>query len=216
MMWFKSLLVGNQEKYTNIHNIVNPPNERVDEGNQILNLELNGTIFLKPRVNCSLPIDGRWIHGVKEYNWHYKILRIPWSRGGATELRTSVYIKTLPIDRYLGVHWCVDSDESRINIDVKGKPATRRDILSMTSSVPGIPTASPVFSSSDVASRDTTGNKELSTLKTSCYNPLKYCSSHVQLQIDLTVISDSDQSTLNCIAGYIIKAPKKESQSITI
>ncbi|CAC5363980.1 unnamed protein product [Mytilus coruscus] len=35
----------------------------------------------------------------------------------------------------LGVQWCVDSDEFRFNIDVKDKPATRRGILSMTSSV---------------------------------------------------------------------------------
>ncbi|CAG2235127.1 unnamed protein product [Mytilus edulis] len=42
---------------------------------------------------------------------------------------------SLPIDRALGVQWCVDSDKFHFNIDVKDKPATRRGILSMTSSV---------------------------------------------------------------------------------
>ncbi|XP_076079241.1 uncharacterized protein LOC143056719 isoform X1 [Mytilus galloprovincialis] len=54
MMWFKSLLLGNPEKNTSIRNIENPPDERVDEVIQTLNLELNGTIFLKPRDNCPL------------------------------------------------------------------------------------------------------------------------------------------------------------------
>ncbi|VDI00951.1 Hypothetical predicted protein [Mytilus galloprovincialis] len=42
---------------------------------------------------------------------------------------------SVPIDRALGIQWCVDSDKFHFNIDVKDKPATRRGILSMTSSV---------------------------------------------------------------------------------
>ncbi|KAG1703705.1 hypothetical protein GQR58_004165 [Nymphon striatum] len=73
MMWFKSLLLGNPEKYTSIRNIENPPNERVDEVVHTLNLELNGTIFLKPRDNCPLTEDEfmelRNTIDITKYSW---------------------------------------------------------------------------------------------------------------------------------------------------
>ncbi|XP_014673951.1 PREDICTED: uncharacterized protein LOC106814170 [Priapulus caudatus] len=41
----------------------------------------------------------------------------------------------LPIDRALGVQWCVETDAFRFKIAVKNQPPTRRGILSMVSSV---------------------------------------------------------------------------------
>ena len=42
---------------------------------------------------------------------------------------------TLPIERALGVQWCVESDTFCFRIEVKEQPLTRRGILSMISSV---------------------------------------------------------------------------------
>ncbi|XP_062567165.1 uncharacterized protein LOC134229426 [Saccostrea cucullata] len=42
---------------------------------------------------------------------------------------------TLPIDRALGIQWCVENDVFRFKMDIKDQPLTRRGILSMTSSV---------------------------------------------------------------------------------
>ena len=39
----------------------------------------------------------------------------------------------LPIERTLGVQWCVDSDTFRFCITIKDKPLTRRGILSIVS-----------------------------------------------------------------------------------
>ena len=41
----------------------------------------------------------------------------------------------LPIERALGVHWCVESDVFRFRIVLNDKPATRRGILSTLSSI---------------------------------------------------------------------------------
>lgn len=41
----------------------------------------------------------------------------------------------LPIERALGVLWCIDSDTFRFRIQVKEKPFTRRGILSTVCSV---------------------------------------------------------------------------------
>ncbi|XP_062605642.1 uncharacterized protein LOC134267449 [Saccostrea cucullata] len=41
----------------------------------------------------------------------------------------------LPMERAVGVQWCVESDVFRFNIEVNKKPLTRRGILSMISSV---------------------------------------------------------------------------------
>ena len=41
----------------------------------------------------------------------------------------------LPIERALGVQWCVESDTFRFRITIKDKPLTRRGILSMVSSI---------------------------------------------------------------------------------
>ena len=41
----------------------------------------------------------------------------------------------LPIERALGVQWCVESDTFRFRITIKDKPLTRRGILSIVSSI---------------------------------------------------------------------------------
>jgi hypothetical protein len=41
----------------------------------------------------------------------------------------------LPIQRSLGTFWCIESDTLGFRIELKDKPATRRGILSMISSV---------------------------------------------------------------------------------
>ena len=41
----------------------------------------------------------------------------------------------LPIERALGVQWCVESDIFRFRITIKDKPLTRRGILSIVSSI---------------------------------------------------------------------------------
>ena len=41
----------------------------------------------------------------------------------------------LPIERTLGVQWCIESDVFQFRIEVKDKPFTRRGILSTVSSV---------------------------------------------------------------------------------
>ena len=41
----------------------------------------------------------------------------------------------LPIERALGVQWCVESDTFRFRITIKNKPLTRRGILSIVSSI---------------------------------------------------------------------------------
>jgi len=41
----------------------------------------------------------------------------------------------LPIDRALGVQWCIETDTFRFKVSLKEKPKTRRGILSMVSSV---------------------------------------------------------------------------------
>ena len=42
---------------------------------------------------------------------------------------------SLPIDRALGVHWCIESDTFRFRIMLKDQPLTRRGVLSTISSV---------------------------------------------------------------------------------
>ena len=46
-------------------------------------------------------------------------------------------VKTLdlPVERALGVKWCVETDTFGIKVDIKFKPPTRRGILSNVSSV---------------------------------------------------------------------------------
>ena len=43
----------------------------------------------------------------------------------------------IPIERALGVHWCVSSDTFRFKVNIKDRPATRRGILSVVSSIYG-------------------------------------------------------------------------------
>lgn len=42
---------------------------------------------------------------------------------------------TLPIERALGVQWCVESDPLQFRVQLKDQPLTRRGILSTVSSV---------------------------------------------------------------------------------
>ena len=44
-------------------------------------------------------------------------------------------LDSLPLERTLGVHWCVESDCFQFNIMLQDKPCTRRGILSTVSSV---------------------------------------------------------------------------------
>ena len=41
----------------------------------------------------------------------------------------------LPIERALGVEWCMVSDSFQFKLDLKQQPLTRRGILSMVSSI---------------------------------------------------------------------------------
>ena len=41
----------------------------------------------------------------------------------------------LPIERALGVHWCIESDAFKFRIELKDQPCTRRGMLSTISSV---------------------------------------------------------------------------------
>lgn len=43
--------------------------------------------------------------------------------------------ETLPTERALGVHWCTESDTLEFRVTINNKPVTRRDILSVDSSV---------------------------------------------------------------------------------
>ena len=47
-------------------------------------------------------------------------------------------IDKLPIERVLGVHWCIDSDAFKCRIELKGKQCTRRGILATTSTIFGL------------------------------------------------------------------------------
>lgn len=42
---------------------------------------------------------------------------------------------TLPIERAIGVQWCVESDTLQFRVELKDQPLTRRGILSTVSSV---------------------------------------------------------------------------------
>ena len=42
---------------------------------------------------------------------------------------------SLPVERTLGVHWCIESDTFQFRIEIKDRPFTRRGILSTVSSV---------------------------------------------------------------------------------
>ena len=42
---------------------------------------------------------------------------------------------TLPIERALGVQWCIESDTLQFRVELKDRPLTRRGILSTVSSV---------------------------------------------------------------------------------
>lgn len=42
---------------------------------------------------------------------------------------------SLPIDRALGVQWCVESNQFKFRIVIHDRPPTRRNILSMVSSI---------------------------------------------------------------------------------
>ncbi len=52
------------------------------------------------------------------------------------ELKNIDYQKdTLPVERALGVHWNVETDKFQYNVCIREKPATRRGILSVISSI---------------------------------------------------------------------------------
>ena len=44
-------------------------------------------------------------------------------------------IDKLPIERVLGVHWCIESDAFKFRIKLKDKPCTRRGILATISTI---------------------------------------------------------------------------------
>ena len=44
-------------------------------------------------------------------------------------------IDKLPIERALGVHWCIESDAFKFRIELKDKPCTRRGILATISKI---------------------------------------------------------------------------------
>ena len=44
-------------------------------------------------------------------------------------------IDKLPIERALGVHWCIESDAFKFRIELKDKPCTRRGILATISTI---------------------------------------------------------------------------------
>ena len=44
-------------------------------------------------------------------------------------------IDKLPIERALGVHWCIESDAFKFRIELKDKPCTCRGILTTISTI---------------------------------------------------------------------------------
>ena len=44
-------------------------------------------------------------------------------------------IDKLPIERALGVHWCIELDAFKFRIELKDKPCTRRGILATISTI---------------------------------------------------------------------------------
>ena len=44
-------------------------------------------------------------------------------------------IDKLPIERALGLHWCIESDAFKFRIELKDKPCTRRGILATISTI---------------------------------------------------------------------------------
>lgn len=42
---------------------------------------------------------------------------------------------TLPVERTLGVQWCIESDTFQFRVEIRSKPRTRRGVLSTVSSV---------------------------------------------------------------------------------
>ncbi len=46
-----------------------------------------------------------------------------------------IYHEDLPVERTLGVQWCVESDAFQFRVQLQDKPLTRRGILSTVSSI---------------------------------------------------------------------------------
>ena len=63
------------------------------------------------------------------------IMSVP-PKDRAAEIQTmDLGCEDLPIERTLGVQWCVESDSFMFRVDLQDKPLTRRGILSTVSSV---------------------------------------------------------------------------------
>lgn len=72
----------------------------------------------------------KWISNSREVMTY-----IPVSRRAKEVKDLDLENDTLPIDRALGVQWCVENDVFCFKMDIKDQPLTRRGILSMVSSV---------------------------------------------------------------------------------
>lgn len=72
----------------------------------------------------------KWISNSREVMTY-----IPVSRRAKEVKDLDLENDTVPIDRALGIQWCVENDVFCFKMDIKDQPLTRRGILSMVSSV---------------------------------------------------------------------------------
>lgn len=72
----------------------------------------------------------KWVSNKKEV-----IQSIPENERAASVLDLDLSKDELPVERTLGVQWCVETDAFNFKIAPKEKPLTRRGILSVTSPV---------------------------------------------------------------------------------
>lgn len=69
-------------------------------------------------------------HQVKVAEVHVDFLRFLWWPGGDVSLKDK-----LPLERALGVYWCMESDHFTFNVIIQPQAHTRRGILSTVSSI---------------------------------------------------------------------------------
>ena len=52
-----------------------------------------------------------------------------------SERNQGLRLDKLPIEKALGVHWCIESDSFKFRIELKNKPCTRKGILATISTI---------------------------------------------------------------------------------
>ena len=76
-------------------------------------LRLHKTVSSKKEILEAIPVDD-YAKGIKELNFA---------------------VDPLPIERALGVMWCLKSDSFRFRIELRDRPLTRRGVLSVVGSI---------------------------------------------------------------------------------